>query len=135
MPAPGMPHAAVREPVNVGVERTLGVDAHVRNEELIASLQKEERSAPFGTEPSLVGLHEGDDLILGHDELIEVVASGAVDVGELAVLDHLVDFDVDFRRRDPRDIKSPVLEVAIDPPPEYILRLGNRPFAGGSWNG
>lgn len=33
MPVLGIPHVVVREPVNVGVERTIGVDVHVRNED------------------------------------------------------------------------------------------------------
>ena len=108
MPVVPAPDVGVGQTADAGVRPETGTDAHVRNEELLNAihllLEEEEGAVAVLAEPLLVGLHEGDDLVLRQDELVQVDARASVDVLELTVTDELVDFHVGCRRRNARNV-------------------------------
>lgn len=110
----GKPDAAVREATDVGVERAIGVDEHVSNEEFIANLEQEERSVSVRAKPLAMVLDELNDLSLREAQRIQVGSETAIDLLEGAVLGHLVNLNVLGFRWVAFHVGVPVDEVAVE---------------------
>ena len=123
MPALGRPHVVVRETAREHPELAIVIEDHVRNEELFSNLEEEEGAVTVRAEPLAVLLHELGDLGLSEAETVEVIAHTAEDLGEGAVLDHLVDGDLSLLRRFRFHIATVFLEVAVNPAGEGVLRF------------
>jgi len=127
MAIPGIPDVVVREAV--GVDPKLATtDEHVRNEELGADLEQEERAVAVGAEPIAVGLDELDDLVLRDAEQVRFVAETTKDGFEVSVFDHLVNTYVHRRGRLTFDVASVGHEVSVDPAGEDALRFRDGAF-------
>jgi hypothetical protein len=64
MTKPGTPDKVVLEPIDAGVETTIGVDADVGNKEIVTNLEQEERTISLRAKPLGVVLHKTNNLIL-----------------------------------------------------------------------
>lgn len=110
----GTPDEVVREAIDVGVERAIGVDEHVSNEELFANLEQEERAVAVRAEPLAMVLDELNDLSLREAQRIQVGSETAVDLLEGSVLGHLVNLNVLGFRWVAFHVGVPVDEVAVE---------------------
>ena len=127
-PAPGVPDAVVREAAHVHPEPANVVEAHVRNEELIADFEQEEGPVTIRAKPLAVLLDELDDLGLREAKTVEVVAHAVPDLGECPVLDQLVDSGLRLLRGFGFNVATPALEVAVDVAGKGVLRFRNGCF-------
>ena len=131
MPTLGIPHADVREAADVHIRPTTAVQAHVRNEELVANLEQKEGGVPASAKPLLVVADEAHDLLLCEAESIQISLKTAEDGPVVAILNHLVNLDGSFRHRSSRNIQTPVFEVGINAPGEYVRGGSNSLRANG----
>ncbi len=121
----GTPDAAAREAIDAGNEAAIGTDVHVRNEELLADLEQEERAVAIRAKPCAMLPHEQNDLALCKTQRVQVVVHAAEDLGECSVLDHLVDGDIRLLGRLALHIATVVPEVRVEVAVEQVTRLGD----------
>lgn len=124
MTKPGIPDEAEREAAQAHEEPARGIDVHVRNKELRTDLEQEE-GCVFFVEPLLVILNKLDDLSLTEAQAVEIRSEAAKDLGEISVLNYLVNTYILLGSGDTGKIALPVHEVAIDTRLEHIIRASN----------
>ena len=121
-----VPDDAAPEPKDTHPELVTVVEVHAGNVELAIHLEEEEGGVSVGTELVLVFLAEGDDLVLGHHQMIQITRKRREHLGEVRILPHLVDRDGGFLRRLIGNIGTPLLQVGIDPTSEDVLCFRQR---------